>query len=341
VDFGDKMIYELFGTMPRTFGKRRLPVDSWWKFIRLINEYNRLIQCYGSIYTSDNNKTIDKIFFDTDIQRLDIMKGGDNAPRCQVVAQKIHEWCMKYDYRHTMLYSGNGFHIYVFTTQDELKSRKNAIEGSQLFVAKELDLTVGESKTHDLDSKVISDASRIAGIPHTLNINGNRYRIPITKEQLYLSIEEIKKLASKQQFIKPIYGSVLFDIKEFDTKTSNRVSKIKLEDIDVDVSKDIQIYMNMLPPLFQKLLKNCKCAWRDRYHTIFCFRECGFPISIGIKVAQQFWTQEKFKHSVFEEDAFRDIYYNRQHIKMANWDTLKMEGYPVTDKDREFKFYKR
>jgi len=330
------MIHELFGTMPRTFGKRRLPVDSWWKFVRLINEYNGLIQCYGSIYTSDDNKTIDKIFFDTDIQTLD-----NGIIRCQKVTQKIHEWCSIKDYRHTILYSGNGFHVYIFTTQDELKSRKNAIEGSQLFIAKELDLTVGECKTNDLDWKVISDASRIAGIPNTLNINGFRYRIPITHEQLYWSIDKIKKLASKQQFIKPIYGKTLFDIKEFDTKTNDRVSKIKLEDIDIDVSKDIQIYLDMLPPLFQKLLKNCKCAWRDRYHTIFCFRECGFPISIGIKVAQQFWTQEKFKHSVFEENAFHDIYYNRQHIKMANWDTLEAEGYPVTQEDREFNFYKK
>ena len=82
-----------------------------------------------------------------------------------------------------------------------------------------------------------------------------------------------------------------------------------------------------------------RCGWRDRYYTILAFREAGFPLPLCIEYCKKYWSPEKFQHSLVDERQFHYIY-GRGDLFFPRWEFLIREGYPITKKDKEFKFYK-
>jgi len=328
------MINILFGTFPREFGKQRVWVERKKDFYALINKYNGMIPCFTTIYSMKKYKnylgaTIDKIYFDL-----------DKLGTCWESTKKLHSWLLDNgDLKHIILLSGGGFHVYVFVdTTYRPTHKKFAIRNAQEYIADKCNLEIGKPKEKDIDFHIIGDIARIARIPHTFNLNKQRFCIPLTEDDLTLTFEEIREKAKKQHFVKKIWGHKLLNLRDFDYVRGIKTVGYEMRDVDLkEFEVDVQPFLEKLPPVIRWLLKNCRCGWRDRYWTILAMKESGFPQRITIMLCQRFWTKEKFYHSAIEERQIQYVY-NRQNL-FFSFAAMEKEGYPITEEDRNFKFY--
>ena len=331
------MIKILFPTLPRQYGIKRLVVKDWDTIFHLVNKWNGKIDQYLSIYeynADDPNKTlIDKIYFDLD------------SPNCWEKVKQAHKDLMKMNLKHYIQFTGRGFGLFIFTNRGWLlQYPKACLENAQKHLAKELNLTIGKHDIADIDEHIIGDIRRITRIPNTFNIKptARRFCIPIVEADFKRTFDEIKSLAKVQRFIKPkkcIFGTTLFNIKQFDTTPDLNI--VYLDDIDFKTDKvDIKFLEGKIPPLIINMLLTQKCGWKDRYYTILAFKEAGFPMPLCIEYCKKNWLPQKFTHALKDERQFQYIY-GRGNLFFPNWEFLKVEGYPVTKKDMKFLFYKK
>ena len=330
----------LFGVFPREFGTNRLFIRNKISFRGLVNKYNGIQNCYSSIYTIPNfrdykNVTIDKLYLDFD--RDD---GWETVKR-------VH---FELDYSHSILMTGNGFAIYIWTTKYIGDNAKAVLTNAQNYIAKEYNLSIGRPKEANLDTAVIGDIARIARIPNTMNIKPNkpvRYCIPIIEEDFDKSFKEIQTLAFKPRKIISYFegneGEPLF-LKRFD-RAIQQINKI-ITKLDFELAREIKDkefgdFIGLLPPLIGTLLKTKRDGFHDRYLTILAMRDKGLPKVIAMKICQKYWSAEKFQHCLREISGGQFEYlYNRHDLLFPNWDTIEQMGYLVTSKDREFVFYR-
>ena len=151
----------LFDEFPREFSTKRLFCRNRKEFNKMIDKYNCVIDCYSTIYSIETPRRydtviIDKIFFDLD------------APKtCWEATKKLHNHLLKQNLMHVALFSGGGFHVYVFTKDNDINNPKNSIKNAQHKIANDAGITIGKPKKCDVDEHVIGDIARIARIPNT------------------------------------------------------------------------------------------------------------------------------------------------------------------------------
>lgn len=323
----------LFNTFPREFGVKRTFVTNQEDFKKLINQFNGIKDCYSSLYPviskgKRNITSIDKMFFDF-----------DNVGTCWESTLKLHRWLIKHQYKHVILLSGGGFHIYVYTTKTPLIYAKNALKTAQHYITKQANVTIGKPKESDVDEHVIGDIARIARIPNTYNMKRKRFCIYILPEDLNKTFDELKTLAKNQRKESHIFGNKLFDIIKFDTKP------IFIETIDLEVSdtpvelKNVNGILKLLPPFIRGLLLNHQCGWEDRKHMIIAMREVGLTYNMILELCRKYWTPEKFQHAMISEENQIRYVYHRQDLYFSKWQTLIEDGYMITKDDLKFKFY--
>jgi len=347
------MINLLFGTFPRLFSNKRLTVNNKEEFYNYISKGNGIITCNTSLYSCTNKRAtdaiIDKIYLD-----LDTIK------TCLDKTIQYHEFLMNEiknaPIEHRIIFSGHGFNIYTSTNIINLNNRKATVANTQRWLAEQSGLTIGEVREADIEKQIIGDIAKMVRIPGTQNVKTPkkdrkkrgvpfkeidkedwRYCIPINEKTLYSSYDDIRELAKIQpnKIEDIVFGKNKLDISQFDfINTIN----VPLEFIDINI-ENIDPIMKSFPPLLQYMITTKMCGWRDRYLTILGMRECGISMKNSIQIVKKYWTKEKVHHSLYDEGQFEYIY-SREDLFFPNWDTLRQEGYPVTDKDREFRFYK-
>jgi len=339
----------MFGTFPREFSRKRKYITSEYEFIDLVNKYNGFIDCYASIYGWNKEKvhSVDKIFFDMDnLEMTDgiyYLKLGKKIaqPRCYMACRSLHYYLDAENIKHIVLFSGKGFHIYVFIDEGcNIYNKKSMIKNIQHHLAKEANITIGHPQEADIDDHIVGDIRRIARIPFTFNLKQKRFCIPLDRDDFALTYDEIREKAKNQFNNWTIFGEVYLDPREYDVPT-NIEGLEALDDFDIGENVDFKEMIKMLPPLIQKLILSSRCGWRDRYLTILAMREVGFPKQLCIQIVREYWTPEKFKHSLMEERQVDYIYNGRPDLFFPNWDLLISEGYPISKKDKDFKFYKK
>jgi hypothetical protein len=190
---------------------------------------------YLSVYAFDRvpdgkidreSARIDKVFFDLD---------PDLTDHWFVDMMRMHAWCESRDILHRCHFSGNGAHVFIFTTSNILHKRE-AIGNFQRWLAKDLDL--------HLDKRVIGDTSRICRYPNSYNFKGRRYCIPLPQSVLNpkLTIDWIYQHATRQLFADAWCGHKLLNLQIFDVQdrlyTDSNETDVDLQAINPNVSID-------------------------------------------------------------------------------------------------------
>lgn len=322
----------LFNRFPREFSTKRIFIQSKEEFAHYINKFNGRKACYSTIYPTVerrcyNGNNIDKVFFDL-----------DNQETCWDSTKKIHNKLLELGFKHCVLFSGGGFHIYVFVEECLLEHPKSAIRGVQEYIARECDVNIGKPHESDIDEHIIGDIARISRIPNTYNIKRKRFCIYIIDEDFDKTFDEIKVIAKKQRFKAQLFGNKLFEISQFDEESENDISDIKQYDNDIDI-ENVDDVLKLLPPFMRKMLLSGMCGWYDRYIQILVSREIGLTESSANAIFKKYWDYNKYKHAIIEEGQIRYIY-NRPNLLVPNWDTLQQKGYEITEEDIKYKFYK-
>ncbi len=287
-----------FDTFPREVGAPRKIVHNMKEYLSYVNVNNgKKSAVYTTVYSftgihKDGYKPdydtaiVDKLYFDFDDKECDAY--GE--------AKKMHEYCKAENIKHSIVMSGRGYHVYVYTTSEFLEFKKDAIKGGQMYFINKLGVVC--------DKQVIGDVCRLTRVPNTYNIKGARFCIPLTEEQFNSGDESIKEHAAKQNFVKDVFiGEELFNLKHFDKKTE---SKYNLDLGDMKSSEDTKL--GKLPHCIQAIMNNPHVNYKGRYLVILYFKEKGYTKDEVFKILEGFLNPRKLYHCVREERQLQYLF---------------------------------
>jgi hypothetical protein len=286
---------EIINGFPReiAFPKRRI-VFNEKTFYELINKNNKLKNVYYSLYVCDNNHNfentlIDKIVFDFDGADLSLVLN-------EVI--KLSDYCVKKSFKHLIVFSGmKGFHVYVLCAGGEnLQFKKDAVFNAQNFFKNELNI-------HP-DTQLFGDIKRIFRMPNTWHVKGERYCIPLTRNDLFKGIDFIKIKSLKQNFRFVYYGNVLLNICEFDNERPS--VSVKMPKFDYDIV-DVDALIKDFVPCMKRILLNIdECGtWSNR------FEFCKYCKDKGLPKQECFRLCKKYFGKVARTDGFKN---NFEHL---------------------------
>jgi len=344
----------MFNTFPREIGfpVRRLVLTKQ-DFYSLINKYINIVNLYTSVYKFKviskgrpvyDSAVIDKVFVDIDKEN-EYDKLLD-----------IHEYLTKKDIKHTIFFSGRGFHLYVFTKILDIPEgwvKKQALVN---YIESEL----GEKFGLQVDKVCVGDLARLTRIPNTFNFKRRRFCIPLDDKLLYSGYNYIRQCALKQKFDYNIWGAKEIDLMKWvkDVEmlnTSNILTKSDYIQQTYSVIKEGCEEFDFLPdfpPFLDKIISrkkeswNKELGWRERALIIIWLKEHTFTLQQTIAFLRKILTKEEFIHCVMEE---RQPYYIYRRDKtpnpyhFPNMQTLMNNGFDLTEEDinffRRYKLY--
>ena len=309
------MIRELF------IPKRRILAEPWviQKYYEL---YNGKKDLYISVYDyfgfkkediRPENAIIDKIFLDFDYD--DEFKFFNDV---KTVAKFLYEIGAKFKIR----FSGRGFHLFVYLTEQDLKNPSKAIKRW----VKDL-----HQKTNtQSDPAVVGDLRRVCRMLGTMNMKTHLYCIPLDYAHLMnFTYEAICEMAQEYE---PTYQNddklcgveewiidgALVDISGYDSEeeiikpTPIDVSKIKIQD--------------GYPPCIEKMLANPNLGYYERGQLIIFLRDQGHSFYEILTILKSILSEKKYIHSTEEENQPEYLYYIREDLLFGNCDTQKENG---------------
>ena len=313
----------LYNKFPRQIAfPYRKTVDNKTEFYKMINKYNGIKRIFASVYNYTGNSNFDLLNLDVDKIFFDI----DGESKSLEEAKKLADYLLKKNYRFTIIFSGGGFHFYVFTKNyDNLSNKKLALFKSHLFFKNKLDINI--------DNKTIGDLARVATVPNTWNTKRQRFAIPVMIEDLD-SYQKIKEKAKKQCFEFKIYGKKLFNIRNFDNGVKDVEFCINEIDDKTKLKIDEDKLLRNLPPCISGLLANgnrIRVGWRGRFLIIVYLRDKGLlPGNIKEIINKYLTTVKNGKteayHCLFEEKQVNYLF-KRDDNMFPFCENVKREGY--------------
>lgn len=282
---------------------------------RLINKYNGVTGVYRTIYNFRNkvenyNAVIDKVYFDFDVTE-------DNLELIET--RKLHEFLKEKGIRHSLYFSGRGFHLYIYTEKifaGDLLNPRVALQNVFDDLKKKLDL-------HP-DKKTRGDLMRISRLPNTMNIKSKLYCIELSPEELYLEKKEIEKLAESPRSIKIERTGKLIDLKKFDGDLWYKPPKIEFDSKLEDEINSEFLFKN-IPKCVTNLLLKGNPNHRERFIIITALRDLCYSKEQVENILEKFLTEKKFYHCLFEEDQLEYLF-ERQDLLFPHCRTISEEG---------------
>lgn len=263
-----------FKDCPRQLGiPYRINCFSEQQFFREFNKHNgRRRRLYHSIFKINNDGNFDNTNIDCVPFDLDSDKCLDNI-------RKFYKYCEKHNYKSMFMFSTKGFWAFIKTYNgNNLKYPKQALTDAQKHIAKEMGLTIGQSKEADIDTAIVGDIARITRAVNSKDFGRKRFCIILKKEELFKTYEEICELAKKPRFEYYIYGDTRFDIAQFDKKKAFSVEEMKKKIVpkcSLPEKKEITVsnlkcgtdVSKFLPCVKSWLCNPHKGVWKARYFT--------------------------------------------------------------------------
>lgn len=170
----------------------RVIVNNLTEYKDFISMYNRRMNVYTSVYDYEhfsNNRgleysiILDRIFLDFDAHdesMEDLSKAYDDM-------LDLHKWLIKKDYKHTISFSGRGFHMFVYG------NRANSLREIKAFFNICHDVI---NKSPYLDTVVIN-TGRLRRVQNTYHLGCSRWCIPLTEKTIGIGLDGIIKLSIK------------------------------------------------------------------------------------------------------------------------------------------------
>lgn len=306
--------------------KRKL-IQSKQEYINFINSNHGIFNLYKSIYNfkylSNQYKPdytsaiVDKMFFDF-----------DNEEKSLSNVIKFHNYLVQHNIQHYMVQSSYlRFHVYVMC-YGKILNKKIALMNAMVYLAQENNFSYGYSKNDDLDKSTFGDLARITAIPSTYKPKRKCWTSYISETDLY-DLNALKLKSETGNGEKYVYGTIKFNLEDYDGTDSNPSISIKFQISEFNVEFK-ESHTKLLPPFLQKVIMNYKeyGNWENRYRfTVYC-RDFGYPIEVTRKIAQQYFSKVK------RTDHFSTNYdhYKSQRIleKVYNHED-KLEKYKFPD----------
>ena len=121
-----KNITYLIDDMPKAIGvPERIVFYDKTKLLDYVNLWNGKKRIFLSLYNVANPQ-INKLWFDFD---------SEDSFKNMLI---MHNYCNEHNYRHIVVFSGGGFHLYIYTKNYEnLVDKKMALKLMQEFICKE------------------------------------------------------------------------------------------------------------------------------------------------------------------------------------------------------------
>ena len=182
---------------------RRKVVLSRNEYVDFINAQNNRTNVYTTVYDFkefsekakiESSVIIDRIFLDFDAHE-------DNLEMAWRDIKQVMELVINRNYLHTLFFSGRGFHLFLFG-----KPAKDMRSVQVLFKEIKQYLISKVGKTNTLDDRV-GQTTRLRRVPNTVNMSSSDknsipyYCVPLTIDDLSLSIEEILVIAQRPRHI--------------------------------------------------------------------------------------------------------------------------------------------
>ena len=316
----------LFNSYPREMGFPERTgayrcIENFKEFAKAIDAFNGRKNVYATIYSFkkiNNGKfykypdydtaIVDKVFFD-----LDSKNSVENI-------QTIHKILLAEDIKHTLIFSGGGFHCYVSTTICELNNKKDTVENMQRHIAKLCNLNIGEPELSDLDEHIIGDIARISRIPNTYNLKRKCFCIPIKEEDFekFKVLPDFKAFAQVQRPMKfKWYGKKKLESDKFDfiSKEKQNIYNIEIPDGKIDIAD-----------FGEERMWNCiKKMLVDRsnhklwYWGVIWLREMGFNKEEAKDICKKYMSKYKrtdigrndYEHALLHDGLFEMVYRKR------------------------------
>ena len=340
----------LFNKFPREVGfpKRRF-INSESELYKLINRHNAKVGCFVSLYNLPQDMEYDgyriwrktgKLWYlDCDLDKIWFDFDGKNAVED---TKRLHKFLLKNNIKHLLIFSGRkGFHIYVLTKNyEKLRNPKGTLK----LIHEHFESLVNI----ELDEKVRGEVARLARVPNTKHISGNRYCIPINTNMLNKGWDYLKERAKEQNFEFKFYGEDYFDVTEFDCDpvNYNNGELVELEEIKVNLEKlNMDKVLNKFPDCVREWLQKpykAKLIHRHWY-AIYC-SIIQLPVSIADYMAKVSWgnvpdssgLKTKYKEFVAEKQL-KCAYTQIGKYYFPNCSTLKRLGFCKNSEKCKFK----
>lgn len=198
----DSWIAHAKGKYPREFAspnRMHNPINNDEAFIKLVKAYGPAHNCFCSVYSFDDwtrvkkknrdilvyeNAIIDCVFIDLDC---------DNLHYAHYEAKMLDLYLNHYKCDARQCFTGRkGFAVYI--DFPEVRLNKDTVKP---VLRKYLESIQAVLKLKSIDRVCFDSISRISRIPNTVNHKSGLYCIPLSREELWSPLSEIKKLAEK------------------------------------------------------------------------------------------------------------------------------------------------
>ena len=312
----------LFSTFPREVGPPRKLVNNKKEYLEYINLYNgKRKAIYSSIYTFEklqpNTKNVLRPIYDTAIVDKIYFDFDNKSCSAYIECNKLHKHCDKMGLKHCIIFSGRGYHLYIFTKSSNLKYKKEAIKGAQNFFINASQLIV--------DKQVIGNVAQMARIPNTFHIKAKRFCIPLSREQFEKGSEFIKEFSKEQNFTNNIYiGRKLLHISDWDAPYSG--DNFLFSPIEnITSSTKIKKFPNF-PLCISYIIHKIPMRWKERYLLILYLKEKGFLQQEVFEILKEYLSDKKLRHCIKEERQLQYLF-KRDDLLFPSCENMMKDGF--------------
>ena len=290
----EKVLRGLYPTYPRNVGNPlQFPVNSFEELLDFIKQCKSKKRAFAALY--DKTRFIDKIWVDL-----------DRAPYEQ--ATKLHAYLQKHDYKHLIVLSGEGYHFYIITTKEQLKSPKMALKNCHNWLEKEADIVI--------DRQVKGDIGRVATIPTTFNLKRGRYAIFVSQKMLDAGHATIKQ----QALVDPVgeiefFGSKPISLVIFDQEWDDSFADIGDSPYPIDQETlEKSVVLQKMPPCIQRMASTMSeggSSFRERFFVLHYLFKKGFDKEQATALFKEILPERKFFHVTQEENQIEKVWNER------------------------------
>ena len=229
---------------PKEYGEHRWIAHSKEDAIRWVQNNNGFTSCYGSIYSFGqfNQLTGRPIYDSANVSHIYLDLDGEH---CKEDMIKIHQYLLKEDIKHWLMFSGGGYHIYIFC----IPISNLIVDFSVSEALASYQNHLGELLDIEICSSCRGNLSKVSRIPNTWHIKQKRFSIPITDPYV-----DHPKLANVPNWNIKIFGTKLIDLSIWKSKPISDPIDIPLIDIE-GIS---------FPPCILKIVKNTNPVYEER-----------------------------------------------------------------------------
>ena len=222
----------MFNRVPAEFGKKRILIKDIGNLYKFINFYNGKSECFMNTYHCKNtfidHDDYDREKLDRKSIVIDRIPFDLDKEKSYQDMYKLHCYCEERNIKHTVIFSGNGYHVYIHVSINSINTILDVLM-EQNNLIKKLDL--------DVDPTIIGNPSHMIRIPGTYNKRRGRYCICLNYNELELGHEKIKEIAKSQRKGITFICDNLFELQHYKSSDVDIFTSYtgELKDIDLDI----------------------------------------------------------------------------------------------------------